>query len=352
MSDYTPNITFATKDALSPGDPLKKIKGSDVDGEFSEIGTASATKYDSADLASQAQAEAGASNTTLLTPLRMQQWSDANGGMAGDIQALADPAADKLLGWDDSASAAIGFGLGTGLAFNLTDVELSFLGLEDLTDPAADRIMFWDDTAGFLTWLTVSTGLTLSGTTLTADFTGTGHDTFSDFVLDEHVLHAGVSVITAAKGLSAVNDDLSSNIGLAIAIAAIDESTTAPAYNDELMFEDAGVLKSVDAAVFLMPLEDTDATATRTLVISDAGIVIRMTSASANVIEIPLDATVAFPINTVIAVEQYGAGVTTIQSTAGATIRSPNAVVAISAQYGRVAIRKIAADEWMLEGRL
>lgn len=46
MTDYTQNITFATKDALSTGDPAKVIKGSDIDGEFSEIETASATKLD------------------------------------------------------------------------------------------------------------------------------------------------------------------------------------------------------------------------------------------------------------------------------------------------------------------
>jgi hypothetical protein len=46
MTDYTQNITFADKDALVTGDPNKLIKGSDVDGEFSEIATAIATKID------------------------------------------------------------------------------------------------------------------------------------------------------------------------------------------------------------------------------------------------------------------------------------------------------------------
>lgn len=43
-----------------------------------------------------------------------------------------------------------------------------------LTDPAADRIMFWDDSESEVTWLEVSTGLTLTGTTLTATGSGTG----------------------------------------------------------------------------------------------------------------------------------------------------------------------------------
>lgn len=37
-----------------------------------------------------------------------------------------------------------------------------------LADPNADRIMFWDDSAGAVDWLTVSTGLSISGTNLTA----------------------------------------------------------------------------------------------------------------------------------------------------------------------------------------
>ncbi len=130
MSDYTQVTDFSAKDGLSSGDPEKLILGSDVDGEFGAIATAIATKYDSADLASQAQAEAETDNTVLLTPLRLAQWADANGGMVGDIQALADPNADTLLGWDDSAGAAIGFTFsGSGIAFGDGTVGLE-AGLE------------------------------------------------------------------------------------------------------------------------------------------------------------------------------------------------------------------------------
>lgn len=37
-----------------------------------------------------------------------------------------------------------------------------------LVDPAADRIMFWDDSAGAMTWLTAGSGLTITGTTISA----------------------------------------------------------------------------------------------------------------------------------------------------------------------------------------
>jgi hypothetical protein len=118
MSDYTQVTDFSAKDALSSGDPEKLILGSDIDGELTAIASAITSKYDSNDLASQAQAEAETDNTVLMTPLRLAQWSDANGGMVGDIHALADPGADQLLGWDNSATAVIGWTFsGSGLAF-------------------------------------------------------------------------------------------------------------------------------------------------------------------------------------------------------------------------------------------
>jgi hypothetical protein len=125
MSDYTKTTNFTAKDNLSSGNALKVIKGSYFDTEFDNIATANATKFDTNDIASQAEAEAEASNTVVMTPGRLAQWADYNGGMVGDIQALADPNADVLLGWDDSASAAIGFTLGAGLSHTGTELNVA-----------------------------------------------------------------------------------------------------------------------------------------------------------------------------------------------------------------------------------
>lgn len=78
MSDYTQVTDFSAKDSLSTGDPEKIILGADVDAELAAISTAIATKYDSNDLASQAQAEAGSSSAVLITPLRLQNFRDFN----------------------------------------------------------------------------------------------------------------------------------------------------------------------------------------------------------------------------------------------------------------------------------
>jgi hypothetical protein len=152
MADYTQITDFSAKDGLSTGDPEKLILGSDVDGEFSAIATAISSKYDSTDIASQAEAEAETVNTKLMTPLRIAQWADANGGIIGDLQALAAPAGDRILGYDLSGTAAIGFTAGSGIVFNATAIDVD-------------------------------------------------HDAATNFVADEHVAHGGVT-LTAGSGLT------------------------------------------------------------------------------------------------------------------------------------------------------
>lgn len=48
MSNYSKSTNFATKDNLSPGNPLKIVKGTEIDTEFNNIQTAVATKTDNA----------------------------------------------------------------------------------------------------------------------------------------------------------------------------------------------------------------------------------------------------------------------------------------------------------------
>lgn len=46
MSDYTKSTNFASKDSLAVGNPLKIVKGTEIDAEFNNIATAVATKAD------------------------------------------------------------------------------------------------------------------------------------------------------------------------------------------------------------------------------------------------------------------------------------------------------------------
>jgi hypothetical protein len=51
VSQYTKTTNFASKDNLSPGNPLKIVKGTEIDTEFNNIATAVATKTDNASAA-------------------------------------------------------------------------------------------------------------------------------------------------------------------------------------------------------------------------------------------------------------------------------------------------------------
>ena len=44
MTDYVKSTDFASKDSLPTGNPLKTVKGTEIDTEFNNIATASATK--------------------------------------------------------------------------------------------------------------------------------------------------------------------------------------------------------------------------------------------------------------------------------------------------------------------
>ena len=49
MSNYTKTTNFATKDSLPSGNAAKIVRGTEIDTEFNNIATASATKANSAD---------------------------------------------------------------------------------------------------------------------------------------------------------------------------------------------------------------------------------------------------------------------------------------------------------------
>jgi hypothetical protein len=72
MSNYTKSTNFASKDSLSAGDPLKIVKGTEINTEFDNIATAVATKADTASPAltgtpTAPTASAGTSSTQIAT---------------------------------------------------------------------------------------------------------------------------------------------------------------------------------------------------------------------------------------------------------------------------------------------
>jgi hypothetical protein len=81
-------------------------------------------------------------------------------------------------------------------------------------------------------------------------------------------------------------------------------------------------------------------------------LVIMMNVGSANNLTVPLNATIAFPLGTVIGIRQIGAGQTTIVATGGVTINAPLSALNIAAQNGLAFIEKTATDTWYANGEL
>lgn len=187
MSDYTQITLFAPKDALSSGNPAKIIKGAEFDPELSAISVAVGTKYDSTDVALDAEAAALALTTKLLTPANLK-YALENGtytisATSGTVPpARTVTAAAGLTGGGDlSANRSLAVGQGTGITVNADDVALDTANTRNVDHTTVS--------------ISASTGLTGGGSI----------DSSRSLALDtsntRNVDHAAVSVI-AGTGLS------------------------------------------------------------------------------------------------------------------------------------------------------
>jgi hypothetical protein len=104
---------------------------------------------------------------------------------------------------------------------------------------------------------------------------------------------------------------------------------------------------------FRDPTVNAQTGTTYTLVIGDGGNIITISNASTQLITIPTNASVAFPVGTIINVVQIGAGVASIKGDTGVTLNGVSAGTgAISARYSGAALLKIATDTWVLSGNV
>ena len=161
MSNYTKSTNFATKDALASGNPLKIVKGTEIDTEFNNIATAVATK---ADLASPtftgtptlptgtvAVTQSSGSNTTTIATTAFVQTAIALLYPVGSIYTNASV----------STNPATLLGFGTWTAFGAGRVMVGFDAGNALFDTA-------EETGGSADAITVSH-------THTATSTDSGH---------------------------------------------------------------------------------------------------------------------------------------------------------------------------------
>jgi len=90
-----------------------------------------------------------------------------------------------------------------------------------------------------------------------------------------------------------------------------------------------------------------------TFALSDAQSMVTMNNAAANTATVPPNSSVAFPIGTTIAVQQLGAGKTTIAAGSGVTINYLSTLTAaIVGQYGVAQLIKTGTNTWTLFGAI
>jgi len=96
----------------------------------------------------------------------------------------------------------------------------------------------------------------------------------------------------------------------------------------------------------------TAKTASFTLDLTLDGQLVRCDSASAITVTVPTNATVAFPLGTMIMVLRYNTGACTFAAAGGVTIRSVGSKLSVANQYEVATLVKIGTDEWSLFGAL
>jgi hypothetical protein len=322
MSDYAQITDFSAKDALVSGDPEKLILGSDVDDELAAISVAIATKYDSNDLASQAQAEAETSNVVLMTPLRVANWSDYNAGMVGDIQALTDPNDDRIIGWDDSAGAAIAYDLSTGLTTSGTN-----LLIDTAVVPQLSAANSFTNASQKITTSEGSPRWWLDDGTITASFQIDSTNNWGQLVVHTaHALKLGTNNSIHFEIDSSGNFD----------------------FNDGTVTTDN--LSASEVGFKGMPIASMTSDASISL--STSGNFVYYTGAGGHTLTIPANGSVAIPVGTVIGFFNNGSGSFSIAITTDTLIwaGSGSTGTRTIALYGQGALTKIASNAWTISG--
>lgn len=172
MSNYVKATNFATKDNLSSGNPLKIVKGTEINTEFDAIATAVATKADTASPTftgtpvlptgtTGVTQTSGTNNTTLATTAFVQA-----------AMAALHPVGSIYINATNSTNPGTLLGFGTWTAFGAGRVPVGFDSTNALFDAA-------EETGGSANAILVSHTHTAtdSGHTHTVPFTTTANAT-------------------------------------------------------------------------------------------------------------------------------------------------------------------------------
>ena len=133
MSDYTKLTAYDTKDGLTTGDPLKRVKGTELDDEFDAISTAIATK---ANLASPALTGTPTAPTASVGTNTTQLASTAF--VQAALAASLYPVGSIYINATSAVNPATLLGFGTWTAFGAGRVMVGFNSSNALFDTAEE----------------------------------------------------------------------------------------------------------------------------------------------------------------------------------------------------------------------
>lgn len=274
MSNYTQSTFFAPKDSLTPGDPLKVIKGADIDPEFSAISDAIATKVDTAAtglVITSTTIDYDIDALTNVTPTTSDEFVIADASDGGDAKAVTVSALNGVLAHDSlsgvtadehiahsGVTITAGNGLsggGTIAASRTIDLDLNELGTET-TIASGDYIAMVD--------ITDNGSQKITRANLNSSLV---HDSLSGFVANEHINHTSVS-ITAGTGLTG-GGTIAATRTLNLDISGLSSMTAAPAAADTFLYNDGGTMKQMSYNQVALP-SNTDANA-HTFTSADVG---------------------------------------------------------------------------------
>jgi hypothetical protein len=139
MANYVKSTNFTSKDSLPTGDPLKVVKGTEIDVEFNNIATAVASKADSANPTFTGTpfaptASPGTNTTQLATTAFVKSAID----VAEEKARALFPVGSVYINASNSTNPSTLLGFGTWVAFGSGRVLVGFNAADPLFDTAEE----------------------------------------------------------------------------------------------------------------------------------------------------------------------------------------------------------------------